>query len=293
MASKPDKYGQKYWLVVDKDSKYVANGFPYIGKDELRSTNERVSDHVVMKLAEPYLKKGRNITTDNYFTSVKLANLLKSKNTSLLGTLNKNRREVPCEIKNLRDEQYATRLYKSEDILLTVYQGKPKKNVLLLSTLHTDVATADNEKKTPETVKCYNKTKYGVDVVDQMARKYTVRTMTRRWPVHSFQNTLDLAAINAWVLYKEINSIKTSRRQFLQNLAEELGMAFVKRSTIPHTTKEADAGPDQHFQHPATRNCQVKVNCKKNRSVGRCHKCKKSLCGKCTAGIQRVCTSCK
>ena len=116
MASKPDKYGQKYCLVVDKDSKYVANGFPYIGKDELRSTNERVSDHVVMKLAEPYLKKGRNIITDNYFTSVKLANLLKSKNTSLLGTLNKNRREVLCKIKNLRDEQYATRLYKSEDI---------------------------------------------------------------------------------------------------------------------------------------------------------------------------------
>ena len=56
-ASKPDKYGQKYWLVIDKDSKYVANGFPYIGKDELRSTNERISDHVVMKSAETYLTK--------------------------------------------------------------------------------------------------------------------------------------------------------------------------------------------------------------------------------------------
>ena len=63
MKSKPDKYGQKYWLAVDKDSKYVANGFPYVGKDESRSTDERVSDHVVMKLAKPYLKKGRNITT--------------------------------------------------------------------------------------------------------------------------------------------------------------------------------------------------------------------------------------
>ena len=90
MASKPDKYGQKYWLLVDKDSKYVANGFPYVEKDELRSIDERVSDYFVMKLAEPYLKEGRNITIDNYFTSLKLANFLKSKNTSLLGTLNKN-----------------------------------------------------------------------------------------------------------------------------------------------------------------------------------------------------------
>ena len=112
--------------------------------------------------------------------------------------------------------------------------------------------------------------------------------MTRRWPVHSFQNTLDLAAINAWVLYKEINSIKISRRQFLQNLAEELEMPFVKSSIIPYTTKEADAGPDQHFQHPATENCQVKDKCKNNCFVGRCHKCKKSFCGKCTA-VHNVC----
>ena len=94
MASKSDKYGKNYWLVVDKNSKYVTNGVPYVGKDELQSTKERVSDHVVMKLAQPYLKKGRNITTDNYFTSVKLANLLKTKNTNPLGTPNKNRRKI-------------------------------------------------------------------------------------------------------------------------------------------------------------------------------------------------------
>ena len=46
-----------------------------------------------------------------------------------------------------------------------VYQGKRKKNVLLLSTLHADATIADNQKKTPEAVKCYNDTKYGVYVV--------------------------------------------------------------------------------------------------------------------------------
>ena len=127
-----------------------------------------------MKLAEPYLKKERNITTDNYFTSTKLANLLKSKNTSLLGRLNKVRREVSNKIMSYQplqnqNQQYATNLYKSEDMLLTLYPGKPKKNVLLLSTLHTNGAIGENKKKTPETVKCYNETKYGVDVVDQIS----------------------------------------------------------------------------------------------------------------------------
>ena len=88
----------------------------------------------------------------------------------------------------MRVEQYATKLYKSKDILLTVYQGNLKKNVLFLSTLHTDASIADHQKKTSKSVKCYNKTKYGVDVVDQMTCKYTVRKMTRKWSVHSFQN---------------------------------------------------------------------------------------------------------
>ena len=36
IASKPDKYEQEFWPAVDKDSKYIINGFPYVGKDKLR-----------------------------------------------------------------------------------------------------------------------------------------------------------------------------------------------------------------------------------------------------------------
>jgi len=70
MASKPEKHGQEYWLAADKESKYVVNGFRYGGKDETHSRDKRVSDQVVMLLLKPYLKKGRNVTTDNYFTSM-------------------------------------------------------------------------------------------------------------------------------------------------------------------------------------------------------------------------------
>ena len=83
--------------------------------------------------------------------------------------------------------------------------------------------------KTPETVSSHNETKYGVDIVGQMAEKYTCRTGTRRWPMHSFQNTLDLAEINAWVLYKEVANEKISRRTFIRKLAEELAEPQVKK----------------------------------------------------------------
>ena len=88
--------------------------------------------------------------------------------------------------------------------------------------MYEDIKISDNAKKTPEAVSCYNETKYGVDVVDQMAKKYTVRSSTRRWPVHSFHNTLGLAAIYVWILYKELTKENIARRDFICKLAEEL-----------------------------------------------------------------------
>ena len=127
----------------------------------------------------------------------------------------------------------------------------------MLSTLHAKAAIGENKKKIPETVKCYYETKYSVNVVYQMARKYTVKTMTRRWPIHSFQNTLDLAAINAWVLYKEINDTKIPRRYFLQNLAEELGMPFMRRISTPDASETVEEA-DQHQQETAKSRSLVK-----------------------------------
>ena len=148
-----------------------------------------------MWLLKSYLNKGRNVTTDNYFTSIKLATELQKYKTSLLGTVNRIRKEVPAVVKHMKEPLYSTTLHKSDNVTMTVYQGKTKKNVAILSTLHQNITIADNAKKTPESVKAYNDTKYGVDIVDQMARKYTVKTSTRRWSIHSLQNTLDLAAI--------------------------------------------------------------------------------------------------
>ncbi|GFW32921.1 hypothetical protein TNCV_1774861 [Trichonephila clavipes] len=34
MSSKPDKFGIKFWLAADVDSKHVLNGLPNLGKDE-------------------------------------------------------------------------------------------------------------------------------------------------------------------------------------------------------------------------------------------------------------------
>ena len=63
--------------------------------------------------------------------------------------------------------------------MLVNYQCKQKKNVNLLSAMHNSPGTDAIEKK-PLVVQFYNQNKVGVDVFDQMARKYTTHAATRR-----------------------------------------------------------------------------------------------------------------
>ena len=120
-----------------------------------------------------------------------------------------------------------------------------------------------------------------------MAKKYTCITGTRRWPVHNFQNTLDLAATNAWILYKEVTNKKTSSRTFIRKLAEELAEPQVKKrnggpgQAVPSQTRRSE------HEAQLKKCCQVKIMCKRNRSVGVCIQCKKSICGTC---LYNMCT---
>ncbi|GFX00747.1 piggyBac transposable element-derived 4-like protein [Trichonephila clavipes] len=81
MPSKPDKFGIKFWLAADVDSKYVFNGFPYLCKDEERPVNLSLSEYIVLCLRKSFENKARNITTDNFFATLNLSQMLKMKNT--------------------------------------------------------------------------------------------------------------------------------------------------------------------------------------------------------------------
>ena len=96
MPNKPDKFGLKFWLLVDLNDKYICNGFPYLGRDD-DHPRERLSlsSYVVLRLLEPYYNLGHNVTCDNFFTSLSLAKELLTKSTTLVGTIRSNRREIP------------------------------------------------------------------------------------------------------------------------------------------------------------------------------------------------------
>jgi len=96
LPNKPDKFGIEFWLACDVETKYIANGFPYLGKDETRAKSQPLSEYVVLKLIEPFTMKGRNVTTENIFTCVLLSSKLLAKKTTLFGTI--HGRKENCQI---------------------------------------------------------------------------------------------------------------------------------------------------------------------------------------------------
>ena len=88
--------------------------------------------------------------------------------------------------------------------------------------MHASVTISDTRKKLPESVTYYNKTKSGVDNIDQMARLYISNEAPRPWPLQVFYNILDFVAINAKIVYNEINDTKISSRKFILQLIQEL-----------------------------------------------------------------------
>ncbi|KAJ8966907.1 hypothetical protein NQ314_003241 [Rhamnusium bicolor] len=160
---------------------------------------------VVKRLVFPISGTGRNVTMDNWFTTVPLSEeLIKNHNLTMVDTIRKNKREIPVEFYSKRKKStipYNMFGFK-EGTTLVSHTSQKGKLVLLLSTMHHDDAIdhTTKEKKKPEIITYYNKTKGAVDVVDEMK------------------------GINAQVICEENVGKKMVRRTFLK----ELGLSLCK-----------------------------------------------------------------
>lgn len=96
MPNKPAKYGVKIFALVDSISYYILNLEVYTGvqpNGPFRVDNSAIS--VTERLVLPILKTGRNVTMDNWFTSVPLAEDMYKNKLTIIETIKKNKREIP------------------------------------------------------------------------------------------------------------------------------------------------------------------------------------------------------
>ena len=239
IASKPDKYGLKIVTMCDSRTFYMVSAIPYIGK-EVRANAEPLPHYYVKKLSESIHGTGRNITMDNWFTSIPLAdNMVNNYNLTIVGTLRKNKKEVPSSfLANKNKEALTSQFAFDQKKTLVSFTPKKSKCVLLLSTMH-NTKTVDPNKK-PEIINFYNSTKGGVDTFDQMVHTYSVSRKTRRWPLRYFYGILDQAGVNSGVLFQMVkrNREKCIRRHYLFELGMQLARPHMERRLTKNLTKK-------------------------------------------------------
>ena len=128
LPNKPNKYGIKIVMAADVDSKYVIDAIPYLGKGT-DPKKEPLSMFFIKKITSTLHGSNRNITMDNWFTSVLLADeLLKPPyNLTLVGTLRSNKREIPENLKNSKSRHIGTSMF-CYDNNKTLVSYKPKSN---------------------------------------------------------------------------------------------------------------------------------------------------------------------
>jgi hypothetical protein len=85
---------------------------------------------------------------------------------TLVGTIQKNKREIPQEFKPARQRDEKSSIFGfTMDLTPVSYVPKKNKSVVLLSSLHHDPAICSDSGK-PEILEFYTKTKGAVDMLD-------------------------------------------------------------------------------------------------------------------------------
>lgn len=298
IPSKPDKYGIKVWSLCDSGTNYLFTCQVYVGKQG-DSPEVNQGARVVKDLTGKLHGSGQNITTDNFFTSYALGQYLLTKNITLLGTMRKNRRELPSQLLQKKRPMHESLFAFTPDTTLVSYAPKKNRSVVLLSTMHDKPDVDDGEAKKPNMVLDYNATKGSVDAFDQNVGQYTCAKKTRRWPMRLFFFILDAACYNAFVVSTIATDQNTSstpshrRRLFLTEGADMLIRPFIDmRSSIPSISHQPSVAramlsigvqPNDEDTVNAAKprgRCQSCPRKKEQKVVHRCPKCSRFVCGK-------------
>jgi hypothetical protein len=298
MPAKPAKYGLKMWLCCDAESRYVYNAHVYTGKASAEAPRARnLGSNVVLDLTSPLVCEGRNITMDNFFTSLPLARELLKRRVSLVGTVRANRVDVPRAFVSVQGRELYSSIFgfnTTDRTTLVSYKAKKNKVVVLMSTMHATKTVSTATHKKPEIVEFYNKTKGGVDVADQMIESFSTKFATRRWPVVVFCNIIDMSALNAYTLNRALfpQERPTTRRAFLKLFGKGLCKPYItSRLPLNPQLDNARRLSETATEPPAAKRarCHVCPRHLDKKSSLSCTNCNKNVCAD---HLKLFCLSC-
>ncbi|XP_071199549.1 piggyBac transposable element-derived protein 4-like [Salvelinus alpinus] len=225
MPSKPAKYGIKIWVACDAQSSYAWKMQVYTGKTTSGGPEKNQGMRVVLDVTDGL--GGHNVTCDNFLISYELSKQLLKRKITMVGTVRKNKPELPPELLATRGREALSSKFAFTPTPTLVSYIPKRKNVDLLSTLHEMAEKRDREDRKPAIILYYNHNKGSVDNLDKVTGTYSCRRMTARWPLVIFHNIIDVSSYNAFVTWNKINPTWMSDKQNKRRvLLEQLGKAL-------------------------------------------------------------------
>ncbi|XP_046658922.1 piggyBac transposable element-derived protein 4-like [Homalodisca vitripennis] len=298
--TKRGKYGIKFVMMNDAKTYYMCDAIPYVGEVTDKLPNELVPEYYVRKLSESISGTKRNITCDNWFTTVPLVDRMLERELTMIGTLRKNKPQIPPCLFQERAVNSCVFVFDANKTLVS-FSPKRKKNVVLVSSMHHD-DTIDEETGKPEIIIVYNKNKGGTDSFDKLCATFSTSRKNLRWPMQVVYGMLDQGGVNAYVLFVLANpqwkeKKQHNRRFFLKDLSSALTrehmIARSQQGNIPRQLKlqikailsyneereDQEAEEDQEEQPDnKQKRCYMCDRKKDRKSKSRCNGCKKPVC---------------
>lgn len=313
MPKKPKKYGIKVMCLCDAKTSYLFNAYIYtgagsdgVGLAEKEKNFLNKPTQSLVRLCEPVKNTNRNVTSDNWFSSIEAVEELSKRGLTYVGTLKKDKLIIPSEFlpNTKRTVGSSDHAFNGQNTLVSFV---PKKNraVVLISNMHHS-AHINEESGKPEIIMFYNETKCGVDLMDMRCAVYSSGRRTRRWPLAVFYRLVNVCSVNTFIMYLCYkDSPVISRYDFLKRLSLELMKPHLqKRLTIqnlPRQTKEvikmALKQEDEEVQPdgipsdklPKRKTCSKCPYVKERKTQYKCIKCSLPICLECS---RKVCTNC-
>ena len=180
IKGKPTEWGIKVWCAADPITGYLVNFSFYTGKsNEVAEGGQGYN--VVMSLTEPYHNTFRQVFSDNFFTSIKLAKDLLLKDTYFCGTIRTNRKGWPDQLKGKKKKTVGeTKMLQQGNLVACQWTDKRVVNILSTNT-NPAMGTAERHTKTgpvqrdiPLPILSYNKGMGGVDKNDQLSSYFPI-----------------------------------------------------------------------------------------------------------------------
>ena len=311
IRGKPIRFGYKVWCCCTPEG-YLVQFEPYQGAQVISQEVQEykhlgVGGGVVMRLMSGLPKGPYIVYTDNFFTSLKLAETLLSKGIGLTGTARANRLEK-CPLSSLEKTNRGTMDYRMETkvgvlvvrwndnnivtVVSTVDPVLPSKKVMRWS----KTSRSHIHISQPRTIAAYNSCMGGVDRLDQNVGAYRITIRMKKWWWPLLRYLVDVSIQNSWLLYRKSGSHRhrpLTQLQFRRDLVQSLFRKYGTERAVENIARAprlCRAVPDDvrrdglhHYQGvlESTRRCAL---CKKN-TAKQCLKCRVPLHDKCVVAF--------